>query len=41
MSTSKKSENDKDKVSIIEAWSDNLLVAALFIFLVLLGFIVR
>lgn len=41
MSTEKKSDNEKEKVSIIEAWSDNILVAAFFIFLVLLGFIVR
>lgn len=41
MTTKKKPDHEKEKVSIIEAWSDNLLVAAFFIFLVLLGFIVR
>ena len=41
MSTENKNVKDKEKVSILEAWSDNLLVAAFFIFLVLLGFIVR
>ena len=41
MSSQNKDSKDKEKVSLIEAWSDNLLVAAFFIFLVLLGFIVR
>lgn len=41
MSTEKKDSKDKEKISTLEAWSDNLLVAAFFIFLVLLGFIVR
>lgn len=39
MSTEKKKLDEKEKVSLIEAWSDNLLVAAFFIFLVLLVFI--
>lgn len=41
MSTEKKVSDEKEKVSLIEAWSDNLLVVAFFIFLVALGFIVR
>ncbi|MFD2516502.1 hypothetical protein [Salinimicrobium flavum] len=39
MSTEEKDSKNKEKVSILEAWSDNLLAAAFFIFLVLLGFI--
>ena len=39
MSTQKRDSEDKDKVTDFEVWSDHFLVVALFIFLVLLGFI--
>ncbi|MHA6279694.1 hypothetical protein ACXYMT_05890 [Salinimicrobium sp. CAU 1759] len=39
MSTQKRNSGEKEKVTDFEVWSDHLLVAALFIFLVLLGFI--
>ena len=39
MSNHKRNSEEKDKVSDFEVWSDHFMVAALFIFLVLLGFI--
>ncbi len=41
MSTNNRNSEKKEEISNMEAWSDNLLVVAFFIFLVLLGFIVR
>ena len=39
MSTENKNNREKEKTTDFEVWSDHLLVAAFFIFLVLLGFI--
>lgn len=41
MSTEKRNTQEDEKFSVLEAWSDHLLVAVFFVFLVLLSVICR